>query len=306
MIAALVGALALDLAVGDPPNRWHPVAWIGALIASGRRRFARGQPAALTITGGATTLVAAGVAAAAGWGIARGAAALGGAGILVEAAALKATLSLRGLVTAAHAVQAELVAGDVEAARETVGRHLVSRVTTELDAPAVASAAIESVAENLTDALAAPVLAYVVFGLPGAFAYRAINTADAMIGYHDDVLEHFGKLAARADDILNLVPARLAGCAIGIAAGAGGGAPARALRTMWRQHARTESPNAGWTMAAMAGALGVTLEKRGAYRLGEGPGPAPADIGRAVRVVAAAAALVISAAALCLWSRGAR
>jgi adenosylcobinamide-phosphate synthase len=306
VIAALLGALALDLAFGDPPNRWHPVAWIGTLIASGRRRFARGGPRVLLLTGGATTLVAAGVAAVAGWGIARGAAALGGAGILVEAMALKATLSVRGLVGAARAVHAELIAGDVEAARGTVGRHLVSRTTTDLDAAAVASATIESVAENLTDALVAPILFYVVFGLPGAFAYRAVNTADAMIGYHDGVLEHFGKLAARADDVLNLMPARVAGCAIGVAAPVGGGAPARALATMWRQHARTESPNAGWTMAAMAGALGVTLEKRGAYGLGDGPRPAPTDIRRAVRVGAAAGALVVSMAALALAWRDRR
>ena len=298
MIAALLIALAVDLLFGDPPNRWHPVAWIGGLIARGRRRFAQGPPSALLVSGGATTLGAAAVAGLAGWATARAAASLGIVGVLLEALALKATLSVRGLLAAAATVHAELVAGDVEAARASVRRHLVSRTTGELDASAVASAAIESVAENVTDALAAPLFFYVVFGLPGAFVYRAINTADAMIGYRDGVLEHFGKIAARADDALNLVPARVVAAAVALTARAGGGDPARALTTMWRQHARTASPNAGWTMAAMAGGLDVTLEKRGAYRLGAGRPPAAGDIPRAARVAIGATTVLVALAAL--------
>jgi adenosylcobinamide-phosphate synthase len=300
VIGALLAALAVDLAFGDPPNRWHPVAWIGTLIGCGRRRLARGGPGPLLVTGGATTLAAAGIAGLAGWCVARATARLGIAGVLLEALALKATLSVRGLLTATRAVHAELVAGDVAAARRTVSRHLVSRPTTELDAAELSSATIESAAENLTDALVAPLLSYVVFGLPGAFVYRAVNTADAMIGYRDGVLEHFGKIAARADDVLNLVPAPLAAGAIAVAAPAGDGDSPRALRVMWRQHARTASPNAGWTMAAMAGALGVTLEKIGSYRLGDGPPPVPDDIRRAERVVSGAAVLVAALAVLAL------
>jgi adenosylcobinamide-phosphate synthase len=306
VIPALLAALAVDLVFGDPPNRWHPVAWIGSLIARGRRRFAQGRPSALLVAGGATTLIAAGLAGVAGWMTARAAASLGVAGVLLEALALKATLSVRGLVAAAAGVHVELAAGDVEAARASVGRHLVSRATTELDASAVASAAIESVAENVTDALAAPLFFYVVFGLAGAFVYRAVNTADAMIGYRESVLEHFGKVAARADDVLNLVPARVAAGAIALAAYAGGGTPARALATMWRQHARTASPNAGWTMAAMAGGLGVTLEKRGAYRLGDGRLPAAGDIPRAARVAIGATAVVVALAVLGALARNRR
>jgi adenosylcobinamide-phosphate synthase len=164
----------------------------------------------------------------------------------------------------------------------------VSRPTSELDAGQVASATVESVAENLTDGLVAPALFFLMGGLAGAAVYRAVNTADAMIGYRDGPLEYFGKLAARLDDIFNLIPARLAALslvtgALAVRESAGG-----ALAALLRDRRRTASPNAGWTMAAMAGALGVRLEKPGAYRLGAGDLPGVDDVDRSLRVLAAA------------------
>ncbi|MGH2588747.1 MAG: CobD/CbiB family cobalamin biosynthesis protein, partial [Dehalococcoidia bacterium] len=167
----------------------------------------------------------------------------------------------------------------------------------DLSPDLIAAAAIESLAENVTDSALAPWLAYALFGLPGAAAYRALNTLDSMIGYRNHY-EYLGKAAARADDVANLVPARLGALLITLAAPAGHGSPRRALATAWRHHRRTASPNAGWTMAAMAGALGLTLEKTDAYRLGDGRPPVPTDIRRAQRVTAAAlAAGAISALA---------
>ena len=119
-----------------------------------------------------------------------------------------------------------------------------------------------------------------------------------MLGYREGALEHFGKLAARADDLLNLIPARVAALAIVVAAALMHAAPARALRILWRDRRKTSSPNAGWTMAAMAGALGVRLAKRDAYVLGDGPLPAAQDIRRSLALVAVAAALVLTAAAV--------
>jgi adenosylcobinamide-phosphate synthase len=214
-------------------------------------------------------------------------------GLVVEALALKSMLSLRGLARTALTVRDDLARGDLGAARAAVGRDLVSRPTAMLDAGQVASATVESVAENLTDAFLAPVLCFVVFGLPGAVAYRVINTADAMIGYREGALLYFGRVAARLDDVLNLVPARLAALALVAAATSGRADGLRALATMRRDHGRTASPNAGWTMAAMAGALGVTLEKPGSYRLGDGPSPTPDHIIRAVHLMAVAAALTL-------------
>jgi adenosylcobinamide-phosphate synthase len=218
---------------------------------------------------------------------------LGWLGLLIEALALTSMLSLRGLARTALAVRDDLERADLGAARSRVGRDLVSRPTATLDPGQVASATIESIAENLTDAFLAPVLFFVAFGLPGVVAYRVINTADAMIGYREGALLYFGRVAARLDDVFNLVPARLAALSLVAAATIDRADGRRALATMRRDHGHTASPNAGWTMAAMAGALGVTLTKPGAYRLGDGPVPSADDITRAVRLMAVAAALAL-------------
>jgi len=294
-------AVALDLALGDPPNRFHPVAWLGRALAEGGRALCRGGPVALLLGGALAALGTATLAGLGGYGVSAVTQRLGAAGVLFEALALACLLSPRRLAGAARSVKAALAAGDLAAARAAVGYHLVSRPTAALDAEQVASAAVESVAENLTDAFVAPVCFYLAFGLAGAAVYRAINTADAMFGYRQGRLEHFGKAAARLDDLLNLVPARLAGLAIVVGAGLAGANAARAASVLRSDHRRTASPNAGWTMSAMAGALGVTLEKPGAYRLGEGPLPTAQDIERSIRVFAAASAVSLLAAVTITW-----
>jgi adenosylcobinamide-phosphate synthase len=203
------------------------------------------------------------LAAIVGWLVSTLAHRLGAPGVIVEAIGLKVTISLQGLINAARAVGGQLANGDLTSARLLVAHHLVSRPTADLDEAHVASATIESVAENLTDGFVAPVCVYLAFGMAGALAYRAVNTTDAMIGYRIGTLEHFGKFAARLDDLLNLVPARIAGGAIAVAASLTGNDGAGAWSTMRREHGLTASPNAGWMMAAMAGALGVVLEKPG-------------------------------------------
>ena len=250
----------------------------------------------MLLSGAVVTLGVAAVAAASAAAVLAAVADLGWIAVVIEGVALKTTLSLRGLARAALAVAEDLSRADLPAARAAVGRDLVSRPTADLEASAVASAAVESVAENLTDAFLAPVLFFLAFGVPGAVVYRVINTADAMIGYREGVLVYFGRVAARLDDALNLVPARLAALALVLAAPLAGGDAAAALATMRRDHGRTASPNAGWTMAAMAGALGVTLAKAGAYRLGDGPAPTAHDIVRSVRTMAVAAALLLPVA----------
>ncbi len=296
-VVTLLAAVALDLAFGDPPNRFHPVAWLGTGLERGRRALCHGSPRQLLLGGAALVVGIAGLAGGAGWIIERVAARLGGWGIVVEALALTSALSLRGLAEAALAVGRHLGQADLPAARLSVGRDLVSRPTADLDEADLVSATVESVAENLTDAFVGPVCFFLAFGLPGAAAYRAINTADAMLGYREGALEHFGKAAARLDDLLNLLPARLSGYAIVLGAAVAGGDAGRAWSVMRSDRGRTASPNAGWTMAAMAGALGVTLEKAGAYRLGDGRPPGRVDIGRSVRILGAAAALTLGLAA---------
>lgn len=255
----------------------------------------------MLVHGAALTLAAAAVATLAGWGVTRLAAHAGAAEPLVIGAALWLLLALRGLFAAALEVARHLSDGNLAAARRALAWHLVSRPTADLDAGHIASGAVESVAENLTDAYAAPLAFFLVFGLPGAALYRAVNTADAMIGYREGALEHFGKAAARLDDVLNIIPARLAALAIVAAAPLAGANGRTAWSTLVRDHAATASPNAGWTMSAIAGALGVTLEKRGAYRLGDGRPPHPDDIRRSVALAATAAA-VLTVALLALWA----
>ena len=296
-MAVLLLAVALDLALGDPPNRWHPVACIGALIAGGRRLAERVPPRFLTAYGVALIVVVVAVT------LAGSLAALGvcrmlpwPVRLLLEAWLLKLTFSIRGLVSAAWEVRDALAACDLVTARAAVARHLVSRPVATLDAGATASAAVESLSENLTDSWVAPLCFFLVGGMPAAFVYRAVNTADAMIGYREGLLEQLGWAAARLDDLLNLLPSRLAALAV-----VGGAALARSSAAgawgAWRRDgARTASPNAGQTMAAMAGALGVTLEKRAHYRLGAGGLPDATAIDRGVRVFAAAAGLALVAA----------
>jgi adenosylcobinamide-phosphate synthase len=287
---ALLLAVAVDLVAGEPPARWHPVAWLGRALSWAERR----APGRSVADGAAAvTLVTAGA-----WAVARVLAIatrrFGWAGVVLEALALKPAFALRRLAEATDGVETALRAGDLGIARIRVGRDLVSRPTEDLGAEEVASAAIESAAENLVDSVAAPVLAYAVGGLPAAWAYRAINTADAMWGYRDARYERFGKAAAWLDDLANLVPARLGATALAAGAALAGENGAGAARVARAQHCRTASPNAGWPMAAMAGALGVGLAKRGAYRLGEGALPSSPDaIRRARRVLGAAAGITV-------------
>ncbi len=296
-VAVLCLALGFDWMLGDPPNRWHPVGWMGRLIASWGRPTL-GAPWLELFWGAAVVATGLIVVVVPLDGVQKGLNLLAVLPrVLLEAFLLKLVFSLRGLCHAAWRVQKALEAGDLELSREHVGRDLVSRPTATLSAPFVASAVVESVAENLTDSVVAPLSFYLVLGLPGAYAYRFVNTADAMVGYRDAVHEYLGKSAARLDDLLNFIPARLAALSLVIAAPVAGGRARGAWRMAWSQHERTASPNAGWTMAAMAGALGVTLEKPGQYQLGVGPFPGPHTIGQAVRLVQLATLLLVLVAA---------
>jgi adenosylcobinamide-phosphate synthase len=206
---------------------------------------------------------------------------------------LKSSFALRGLLDAAARVADALGSDELDEARRQLP-WLVSRPVEDLDRAHMCSAAIESLGENLADSYIAPLLAYALGGLPAAMAYRVVNTADAMLGYRGE-LEYLGKAAARLDDVANLLPARLTAAAIVLSAPAVGLTARGALRTAIRDAGRTASPNAGWPMAATAGALGVWLEKPGTYRLGTGAAPDVVDLTVARRLVIAAAAIATAA-----------
>jgi len=289
--AALALALFADLAFGDPPNAVHPVAWLGGLANALVRRAPRAGrlrqlAAGLVIAGFVVGIsVAAAIALV---GSARAVAPV--LAFCLGAAVLKCTFAIRGLGGAGRAVAAALREGRLADARRGLAS-LCSRNASALDESQLAAAAIESLAENLSDSFVAPLCVYALFGLPGAVAYRAANTLDAMIGYRGRY-EYLGKAAARLDDLLNLIPARLTAGLLLVAGALTRADVAGGLRVLGRDRRATASPNAGWPMATMAGLLGVTLEKPGHYRLGDGSAAiAPADIDRAWRIVTVAAAL---------------
>lgn len=299
----LILGLLYDVFFGDPPNRLHPVAWMGTCIGVARRLAPTGGRAlpclygAMVVCGGAFAV----------WEI--GTVVVGVLRTLplpvswvLEACLLKTTFALRGLAQAATQVQVALAEGDVERARHLVAWHLVSRDTSQLTSSQVAAATVESVAENASDSLIAPLLYYVLGGLPAALAYRFINTADAMLGYRDAEREWLGKVPARLDDLVNLLPARLTALLLLLVTYLLGG-PAWRTWLVWRRDARqTASPNAGCPMSAMAGALGIELEKVGHYCLGAGQGlPGAHDITSAVRLVYGVAAMAVGLGVLAEW-----
>jgi adenosylcobinamide-phosphate synthase len=305
LFAAATVALAglFDVAFGEPPNALHPVAWMGRLVAFLERRRPRGRPRAELAYGALIVLVTCGIAGAAGVALLQAVQALPvWAALPLAAVVLKIAFSLRGLAAAGRAVQRRL-GTDIVAARAGV-TSLVSR-DPNMEPPQIVSATIESLAENLTDSVVAPLFYFALFGLPGALVYRAINTMDAMIGYHGE-LEYVGKAAARLDDVANWLPARLSGLLLVGVASMRGAAPA-AWAVLRTQRRPSPGPNKLWTIAPMAGALGVQLEKRGYYAVGPGERSlAPAVIGEAIAVlwVAGATALIVAAGLAALMSWG--
>lgn len=292
-IAILGVALAFDLFLGEYPPRLHPVVWMGRLTDALMDQSPKSGPKRQLLYGGLMVLAALALFAGPAWFLASYSQRAGGVFyVLAGAVLLKPAFSLRALWAAVDQVRLELVRGDLQEARRILGR-IVSRDVAALSPPLVAAAAIESAAENYTDSFVAPLLYFLLLGPAGAIAYRVVNTMDAMVGYHGRY-EYLGKAAARLDDVLNYVPARLAALLLAVSAGPGGGSPLGALRGMWREHGKTESPNAGWTISAMAGALGVKLVKPGAYQLGAGNRePQDSDVRRSLLILAAAAALAL-------------
>ena len=287
-------AVALDLLFGEPPTQLHPTVAMGRVIGAVRRRQRATSPLGASLAGMATVglgAVATAFAARAISSLLENRVPASLPSVALHGALLKPSLSLRALLAAGAQVERALHAGNLPEARRLLAWHLVSRDVSSLNESEVAGATIESLAENLSDGLVAPLLAYALGGLPAAYVYRFVNTADAMLGYRTPELEWFGKAAARTDDLLNLLPARLTAALIAAAAPVGSGSSRDAIAVAWRDHARTPSPNAGWPMASVAGALGVRLTKRDTYDLNAtGRAPNAGDIARTRRIVAGAAA----------------
>ncbi|MGK7753832.1 MULTISPECIES: adenosylcobinamide-phosphate synthase CbiB [unclassified Roseovarius] len=294
----MLGALALDLAFGWPDRLYarigHPVTWLGLAITAAEHRLNTGARHRRLIAGGVTvlgiTLLAALPALLVqtflpdGW-----------TGALIGAVLAWPLVAMRSMHTHVAAVARPLASGDTPAARHAVSM-IVGRDPSQLDPPAIARAATESLAENTSDGIIAPVFWGLILGLPGIAAYKAINTMDSMIGHRNDRFEAFGKAAARLDDLVNWLPARLTGLLFALASGAF----FHALHIMRQDAPGHRSPNAGWPEAAMAGALNVRLSGPRSYDgrstnepwlNAAAPDPAAEDLTRALSLYQRAMAL---------------
>ena len=298
MAPLMLGAVLLDQILGEP-RRWHPLVGFGSLASSIEHRFNRGSRrsgpglagwalAVLPLTFGS-------------WLLSN----LPGVGWLVELVLLYLAIGLRSLSEHAMPIVRALGAGNLAAARERVGR-IVSRDTSRLDEAGVARATTESVLENGSDAVFAALFWFAIFGGPGAVLFRLANTLDAMWGYRNERYLHFGWAAAKIDDLLNYLPARLVALTYALCG------KTRLAITCWQRQAPLwDSPNAGPVMAAGAGALGVSLGGSAVYEgqvharplLGAGPPPGAVDILQAIRLVRRSVMLWL-AVALALWGLG--
>ena len=305
---ALLVAFVLDR-LGEPPANWHPVVWYGRLIARLERVAPAGRVPQL-LYGAAMLLLAAPAALLPPLLVQRVAEkarvmasqrgyVLAGDLLyaLIEGAALKPFFALHMLVDAGRVVREALEQNDLPAARQAL-QSLVSRDRSQLSEQLVAAAAIESLAENLSDSIVAPLFYYTIAGLPGAALYRLCNTFDSMLGYHGRY-EYLGKAAARLFVAINLLPARLSALLIMVGAPLFGGDVRRAWRIWRRDGRKTASRNAGQPMSAAAGALGLQLEKVGHYVLGDNERAITAtDIRRAELMVERIGASVVLLAML--------
>jgi adenosylcobinamide-phosphate synthase len=307
--ASVATALIVDAFFGEPPATVHPVVLMGRATSTFEERALVLKDARRTRLAG---LLLAITLPTLSFALARIALQFAPSKLRqpFEVGLLSTTLSMRGLARAALAVERELENGDLKTARTRVGE-FVGRDTARLSTSEVARAAIESVAENTSDGVVAPMLYGLLWGAPGALAYKAINTLDSMVGHPQPPYEDLGWASARLDDLANLLPARLTALSVAAVSGSARGGAAT-LATARRYGPLTKSPNAGWAEASFAGALGLRFGGTSSYGgvlrrgpiLGSGRPPEAADIGRAVRLMHRTCLLLAGLALAATLARG--
>lgn len=268
-------ALGLDFTFGDPKNKYHPTAWIGTLLAN-LTPLAKNHNANLEKLGGLLVIaISVGIVIVLLSILDLGISLLTVdwitlvVSVVVGAVLLKTTIAIRGMERYALAVVTSLDQNDLESARTNLAM-IVKRNTKNLDKNHVISGVLESISENTVDGITGPLFYYALFGLPGAFVYRIINTADSMIGYKNEIFKNIGWFTATCDTVLNYIPSRLTGFVMIISAAILQNDWRESYKIMIRDGKKTESHNAGYPMAALAGALGTKFEKINHYELGNG------------------------------------
>ena len=268
-------ALLLDFLMGDPKTKYHPTAWIGKLIAV-LVPFTRNNSPKKELFGGilivfAVVAIVSTLLVALDFGISLLTIDVVSlvVSIVVGSILLKTTIAIRGMQKHALSVVDALEKDDLDSARNHLSM-IVKRNTKHLDKNHISSAVLESVSENTVDGITGPLFYYAIFGLPGAFVYRAINTIDSMVGYKTSLFRNIGWFGANCDTILNYIPSRLTGLVMILSALILGYNWKESFYIMRRDGRKLESPNAGFPIAALAGALGTKLEKINYYAVGDG------------------------------------
>ena len=268
-------ALLLDFLIGDPKTKYHPTAWIGKLIAV-LVPFTRNNSPKKELFGGilivfAVVAIVSTLLVALDFGISLLTIDIVSlvVSIVVGSILLKTTIAIRGMQKHALSVVDALEKDDLDSARNHLSM-IVKRNTKHLDKNHISSAVLESVSENTVDGITGPLFYYAIFGLPGAFVYRAINTIDSMVGYKTSLFRNIGWFGANCDTILNYIPSRLTGLVMILSALILGYNWKESFYIMRRDGKKLESPNAGFPIAALAGALGTKLEKINYYAVGDG------------------------------------
>ena len=268
-------ALLLDFLVGDPKTKYHPTAWIGKLIAS-LVPFTKSNSVRKELIGGillVSVIVVTVCTVLVVLDIGISLLTIDIVSLIVSIAVgsilLKTTIAIRGMQKHALAVVDAVEKGDLGSARNHLSM-IVKRDTKNLDKNHILSGVLESVSENTVDGITGPLFYYAIFGLPGAFVYRAINTVDSMIGYKTTLFKNVGWFGAKCDTVLNYAPSRLTGLVMILGALILGYNWKESLYIMRRDSRKLESSNAGFPMAALAGALGTKLEKTNCYTIGNG------------------------------------
>jgi adenosylcobinamide-phosphate synthase len=268
-------AILIDLIFGDPKNRYHPTAWIGILIAKFTPIAKNQNPIHEKIGGVLIILIISSIVTLLLLSLDIGISLISTdyvtmiISVIIGALLLKTTIAIRGMEKHAISVLESLENNDLDMARNYLSM-IVKRNTTNLDKNHVISGVLESISENTVDGITGPMFYYAFFGLPGAFIYRIINTADSMIGYKNDIFKNIGWFTATCDTILNYIPSRLTGLLMIFSAAILQNNWRYSYKVMIRDGKKTESPNAGYPMAALAGALETKFEKINHYKLGDG------------------------------------
>ena len=268
-------AILLDLKFGDPKNKYHPTAWIGTLIAK-LTPIAKNENSIIEKLGGICVVtITSGIVLTLLFTLNIGISLITIdyvsliVSVIIGGLLLKTTIAIRGMEKHAISVLESIDENNLDSARTHLSM-IVKRNTKNLDKNHILSGVLESISENTVDGITGPLFYYSLFGLPGAFVYRVVNTADSMIGYRTNIFKNVGWFAATCDSVLNYIPSRLTGLIMIISSAILQNNWKESYKVMIRDGKKTESPNAGYPMAALAGALETKFEKINHYKLGDG------------------------------------